>query len=116
MLADQQNKQSGSYQQGKQNTDDERNNPMPTGLDVFRPSAFLRCSQAQPEEKFVHSSERRHRRGFVGAILCLRLRLSLLGSAKSRNPARKRRDPRQLDLEEALAASAADTEKDAPQH
>jgi hypothetical protein len=28
----------------------------------------------------------------------------------SRNPARKRRDPRQLDLEEALAASAGDAE------
>jgi hypothetical protein len=41
---------------------------------------------------------------------------SYSASAKSRNPARKRRDPRQLDLEEALAASAADTEKDAPQH
>jgi hypothetical protein len=35
------------------------------------------------------------------------------GSAKSRNPARKRRDPRQLDLEEELAASAGDAEKDA---
>jgi hypothetical protein len=31
-------------------------------------------------------------------------------SAKSRNPARKRRDPRQLDLEEAFAASAGDAE------
>src|SRR6516162_6468044 len=31
-------------------------------------------------------------------------------SAKSRNPARKRRDPRHLDLEEALAASAGDAE------
>src|SRR5262249_47730006 len=27
---------------------------MPTGLDLFRSSAFLRRSDAQPEEKFVH--------------------------------------------------------------
>jgi hypothetical protein len=27
---------------------------MPTGLDLFRPSAFLRSSDTQPEEKFVH--------------------------------------------------------------
>src|SRR6516162_1220987 len=38
----------------------------------LRPSALLRCSEAQPEEKFVHSSERHHRRGFVA--VCLRLR------------------------------------------
>jgi hypothetical protein len=50
LLADQQNKSSGSYQQGKQNTGDERNNPMPTGLDFFRSSAFLRRSETQPEE------------------------------------------------------------------
>src|SRR5262249_31798125 len=56
LLADQQNKSSGSYQQGKQNTDDERNNPMPTGLDLFRPSAFLRRSETQPEEKIGHLS------------------------------------------------------------
>jgi hypothetical protein len=31
LLADQQKKQSGSYQQGKQNTDDERKNRMPIG-------------------------------------------------------------------------------------
>jgi len=30
---------------------------MPTGLDLLRCSAFLRCSEAQPEEKFVHSSQ-----------------------------------------------------------
>jgi hypothetical protein len=52
LLADQQNKSSGSYQQGKQNTGDERNNPMPTGVDFFRSSAFLRRSDTQPEEKF----------------------------------------------------------------
>src|SRR5215831_9729601 len=50
LLADQQNKSSGSYQQGKQNTDDERNNRMPTGLDLFRPSAFLRSSDATRRE------------------------------------------------------------------
>jgi len=40
LLADQQNKSSGSYQQGKQNTGDERNNPMPMicRLDPFRSS------------------------------------------------------------------------------
>src|SRR6516162_7552922 len=53
-LADQQNKCSGSYQQSKENTDDERNNPMPIGLDLFRSSAFLRCSETQPEEKVAH--------------------------------------------------------------
>src|SRR5215467_14849932 len=52
-LADQQKKQSGSYQQRKQNTDDERKNRMPTGR-RFRSSTFLRRSDAQPEEKFVH--------------------------------------------------------------
>jgi hypothetical protein len=62
LLADQQNKSSGSYQQGKQNTGDERNNPMSTGLDFFRSSALLRRSETQPEEKFVHSGQRRHRR------------------------------------------------------
>src|SRR6516225_11212601 len=54
LLADQQNKHSDSYQQGKQNTDDERHNRMATGLDLFRSSAILRCSDAQPEEKLVH--------------------------------------------------------------
>jgi len=57
LLADQQNKQSGNYQQGKQNTDDERNNLMSTGLDLFRPSAFLRHSETQPEEKIAHSTD-----------------------------------------------------------
>src|SRR6516162_6010039 len=74
LLADQQNKHSDTYQQGKQSTDDERNNPMPTGLDLFRPSAFLRRSDAQPEEKVAHAVSRRHRRGFVAALLCLRVR------------------------------------------
>jgi len=73
-LADQQDKRSGSYQHRNQNTDDERNNPMPTGLDLFRSSPFLRRSDSQPEEKFVHSSDRHHRRCFVAALLCLRLR------------------------------------------
>src|SRR5260370_34992196 len=58
LLADQQNKSSDSYQQSKQNTDDERRNRMPTGLDLFRPSAFLRSSDTQPEEKFVHRQKR----------------------------------------------------------
>jgi hypothetical protein len=44
LLADQQKKRSDAYQQSKQNTDDERNNPIPT-LDRFRPSGFLRCSE-----------------------------------------------------------------------
>src|SRR5215472_13609007 len=56
-LADQQNERSGSYQQGKQSTDYERSNRVPTWLDLFRSSAFLRCSETQPEEKFVHSSQ-----------------------------------------------------------
>jgi len=51
-LAEQQHKGSDGYQESKQNTDDERNNRMPlaVGLDP----AFLCCSDAQPEEKFVH--------------------------------------------------------------
>jgi hypothetical protein len=53
-LADQQNKHSDSYQQGKQNTDDKRNNRMPSRLDLFRSSAFLRRSETQPKEKFVY--------------------------------------------------------------
>jgi Putative neutral zinc metallopeptidase len=54
-LADQQKKRSGSYQKGKQNTDDDRNNPMPTirRLAPFRSSSFLRRSDAQPEKKVV---------------------------------------------------------------
>jgi hypothetical protein len=36
-------------------TPHERNDPMPTRLDLFRLSAFLRRSEAQPEEQFVHS-------------------------------------------------------------
>jgi hypothetical protein len=46
---DEQKKHFGSYQQGN-----ERNNPMPTGLDLFRPSAFLRRSDTQSEEKIAH--------------------------------------------------------------
>src|SRR6516165_12212742 len=56
LLADQQNKHSDSYQQGKQSTGDERNNPMPTIRALVRSSAFLHRSETQPEEKFVHSS------------------------------------------------------------
>jgi hypothetical protein len=51
---DEQKKHSDTYQQGKQNADDERNNPMPTGLDLFRSSALLRRSETQPEEKVAH--------------------------------------------------------------
>jgi hypothetical protein len=68
LLADQQKKHSGSYQQGKQSTDDERSNRVPTRLDRFRSSAFLRCSYTQPEEKFVHRSERHHRRCFESRL------------------------------------------------
>src|SRR6516164_1579898 len=56
-LADQQHNSSGSYQESKQNTGDERNDRMPTRLDLFRSSAFLRRPDAQPEEKFVHSGQ-----------------------------------------------------------
>jgi hypothetical protein len=59
------------YEKSNQNTDDKRNNWMPTTLDLFRSSAFLRCSDAQPEEKFVHSGQRRHRRGFLAIVLRL---------------------------------------------
>jgi len=40
LLADQQDKRSGTYQQRNQNTNDERGNPTLT-LDGFRSSAFL---------------------------------------------------------------------------
>src|SRR5262249_18739088 len=66
LLADQQKKHSDSYQQGKQNTDGERNNPMTTRLDLFRSGALLRRSETQPEEKFVHRtllSTSYHRQG-----------------------------------------------------
>jgi hypothetical protein len=53
-LADQQEKRSDTYQQRNQNTDNERGNPM-SSLDRLRSSAFLRCSDAQPEEKIAHS-------------------------------------------------------------
>ena len=53
--------------------DEERHYPMPL-LGRLRPSAFLRCSDTQPEEKFVHSGQRHHRRGFVVVVLCLRVR------------------------------------------
>jgi hypothetical protein len=52
-LADQQEKHSDSYQQYNQNTDDQRSYQMPT-LDGLRSSAFLRCSDPQPEEKIAH--------------------------------------------------------------
>jgi len=42
LLADQQKKRSDANQHRNQNTDDEPNNPMPTGLDFFRSSALLR--------------------------------------------------------------------------
>jgi hypothetical protein len=45
LLADQQDKRSGTYQQRNQNTGEERNNPMPTGLNFFRSSTFLRRSE-----------------------------------------------------------------------
>jgi hypothetical protein len=57
LLTDQQNKHSDSYRQGKQNTDGERDNRIPSGPDLFRLSAFLRRPDTQPEEKFVHSSQ-----------------------------------------------------------
>ena len=73
LLADQQKKHSDGDQHRNQNTDDERNNPMPV-YGRLRSSAFLRRSKTQPEEKFVHRGQRRHRRCFVAALLWLRLR------------------------------------------
>ena len=46
LLADQQNKSSGIYQHGKHNTDDERNNGMPTRLGL--PGDFARIITADP--------------------------------------------------------------------
>jgi hypothetical protein len=84
LLADQQNKHSDSYQQGKQSTDGKRQGPIPT-LNGPRPSAFLRCSETQPEEKFVHSSQ-----PIIGAALWQYAydygELSHSASAKSPNP------------------------------
>src|SRR5215475_15465451 len=44
---------------------DERNNPMPTIRALVRSSAFLRRSDTQPEEKFVHRTES----AIIGAAL-----------------------------------------------
>jgi len=55
LLADQQKKRSDANQHRNQNTDNERNNPIPTGVDFFRSSALLRRSETQPEQKFVHA-------------------------------------------------------------
>jgi hypothetical protein len=49
LFADQQKKRSDTYQQGKQNTDDERNNPMPMGLISFDPAPF--CAAPIPSQK-----------------------------------------------------------------
>jgi hypothetical protein len=54
LLADKQKKRSDAYQERNQNTDDERNDPMPTIRSLVRSSTFLRCSDTQPEEEFVH--------------------------------------------------------------
>jgi hypothetical protein len=53
LLPNRQEKHSDSNQQCNQNADNERDNPMPT-LNGLRPSAFLRRSDAQPEEKVAH--------------------------------------------------------------
>jgi hypothetical protein len=45
LLADQQDKRSGTYQQRNQNTNDERGNPTPT-LDGLRSSTLLHHSDA----------------------------------------------------------------------
>ena len=55
-LANQDQKNSDANQRRNQSTDDQRNNPIPATIDRLRPSAFLRRSDAQPEEKFVHRS------------------------------------------------------------
>jgi hypothetical protein len=52
-LADQQKKHSDNYQRRNQSTDEQRNNPIPLH-GRLRPSAFLRRSDPEPEEKFVH--------------------------------------------------------------
>jgi len=49
ILADRQDKPSSSYQQGKQNTGDERNNPMQTWPDLFRAAPF--CAAPRPNQK-----------------------------------------------------------------
>jgi hypothetical protein len=54
LLADQQEKHSSNYRQRNQNTDNERDNRMSTGLEPLRPSAFLRRSEAEPEWKIAH--------------------------------------------------------------
>jgi len=72
-LADQQYKSSDTYQHRNQNTDNERNNPMPT-LGRLRSSAFLRRSDTQPKEKVAHASPE-SRRNFRSA---LHLRLSVV--------------------------------------
>jgi hypothetical protein len=53
LLADQQNKHSDSYQEGKQSSDSERKSPVPS-IQRLRSSALLRYSNAKPEEKVAH--------------------------------------------------------------
>jgi len=49
-----QNQQSGSYQQCKQNTDYNRNNPMSmSGFNPFRSCDYLRRADPDPEGKFT---------------------------------------------------------------
>jgi hypothetical protein len=66
-LADQQYKSSDTYQHRNQNTDNERNNPMPT-LGRLRSSAFLRRSDTQPKEKVAHPHHQRA--GGISGQLC----------------------------------------------
>src|SRR5262249_16880988 len=53
-LVREQRKNSGYYQQSKQNTEDQRNNWMSTRLEPFRSGALLRRPDAQQQEKVSH--------------------------------------------------------------
>src|SRR5262249_32285580 len=60
---------------------------MPTGLNLFRPSSFLRRSETQPEEKIAHSTDTARRNSRVSGLLHLvnERRLFASGSASFRS-------------------------------
>jgi len=70
-----QNQQSGSYQQCKQNTEYNRNNPMSTSeFNPFRSCDYLCCADPDPEGKFASHW------GYVTGGLVVLLRLRALGA------------------------------------
>ena len=86
LLADQQKKRSDANQHRNQNTDDERNNPMPTRVDFSRSSALLRRSETQPEQKFVHGDQRPSSALLCSGLTVLATTVNLPRSASAKSP------------------------------